>query len=1047
MTVIRKAPFYALLSLLLLLSACQQVPPAAISHDNDWENPAVFRINKLPARARFTPYQSAALAAAGDEGASSQQLSLNGQWAFHFSPTPEGRPQDFYRPDFDVSQWATIAVPGNWQMQGYDYPIYVSAGYPFKPQKPFIDHSYAPVGSYRRDFTLPAGSDGQRIILTFGAVKSAFYVWVNGAKVGYSQDSKLPAEFDITELVHPGANTLALEVYRYSDGSYLEDQDFWRMSGIPRDVQLKMVPKTALWDFHALAGMSNHYQDGTLDLAVELANTEPFPASSEVEARLYDGAKVIWQQSQALALAPASHGKATLKATLPAVKAWSAEQPNLYRLELTLKNGGKVSQVVSQAIGFRSVELKGGQLLVNGEAVTIKGVNRHEHDPVTGQTISRESMLRDIKMMKQNNINAVRSSHYPNDPYWYRLCDQFGLYVIDEANLEAHGYGFDEHGLGNDPQFKEAILDRLRGMILRDRNHPSIISWSLGNEISPGANMAAEYRLAKAMDPSRVVQFEFRRFWYHQKMTDIISWMYADREMLTDKYLGKYPDRPFIWIEYAHSMGNSDGNLKELWDFVRSHRQLQGGYIWDWVDQGLLKHDAEGRAYFGYGGDFEPPGGQNDGNFCANGLVSSDRSPHPALIEVKKTYQNLAVSRTENGQYQLENRFYFTDLTGFYGRWTLLEDGQPILTGATPALVAAPRARQRFALGQLADFHYRPGHEYAVTFDFFQKAATPYSPADFEVANEQFVLKKAPPLAPAAKGPALEVSQRYGEVSVTSGAVAMRFNTLDGRLESYRVKGVETLKEGIFPNFWRPLTDNDYGNKFGQQSAAFYKEAAAKAEVTLVKVQKDGADLRLHLALAFPTLHSQGSLDYRISPGGVIRLDYQAQLAKDLPEMPRFGVKFQMPQGFDQARWYGRGPQENYQDRKQSAYLGIYQAKVSELYTPYIRPQENGNRSDNRWLALTNGAGIGLRITGGPTFDFGAHHNTLADFDQPKDGPNRHTSDIQARPLTEVTLDLRQRGLGGDTSWGALPYKPYRLLPAEHQGPYALHLYLSPLGL
>ncbi|WP_115719521.1 glycoside hydrolase family 2 TIM barrel-domain containing protein [Gallaecimonas mangrovi] len=1034
-----------LIGLSLLLSGCQQLT-RTVDHNNDWENPAIFRINKLPARAWFTSYQDASAAKTDDEAQSDQLVSLDGQWAFHFAKTPEARPKDFYKPGFDVSKWAKIKVPGNWQMEGYDYPIYVSSGYAFPMNKPYVDHSYDPVGSYRRNFTVPSNWQNKRVILTFGAVKSAFYVWVNGTKVGYSQDSKLPAEFDITKLLHPGQNTVAVEVYRWSDGSYLEDQDFWRMSGIPRDVLLHVVPKTHIWDYYAKAGLKHHYQDGSLALSVEVANTDTKNTSGTVAAALYDGNKVLWQQQQPFDAGAGQNVMVSMNHDFAKVKTWSAEKPNLYQLVMTLKQGGKVSQVVRQQVGFRSVELKDGQLLVNGKAIYIKGVNRHEHDPVTGQTVSRESMLRDIKMMKQNNINAVRSSHYPNDPYWYKLCDQYGLYVIDEANMEAQGYGYKPDGLGNDPAFKAAILDRMRGMVMRDRNHPSIYSWSVGNETSPGANISASYRLAKSMDPTRVAQYETRVFWFKERMTDIIPWMYANREMISKKYLGKYPNRPFIWIEYAHSMGNSDGNLKELWDFVRSHRQLQGGYIWDWVDQGLLKHTKDGRAYFGYGGDFEPPGTPNDGNFCANGLVSADRTPHPALLEVKKTYQNIAISRKGKGKYQLFNRFFFTDLSGYEGRWVLLDNGEPALQGALPALNAKPRHSEDVAIKALADFNYRQHHEYAVTFRFYDKAATQYSPAEFEVASGQFLLKKALPVMPVVKDKTpLDIQQSQDAIAIHTGDVALRFNTATARLASYQVKGVETLKAGLFPNFWRALTDNDYGNHFGKETQAFYKFADQKAKVTGVKLSRQGNSAVVTFNVSFPTLHSTASLNYTVSEGGAVDFTYSANIAKDLPEMPRFGVKFQMPKGFDEVSWYGRGPQENYQDRKQSAYLGVYQSSVAALQFLYIRPQENGNRSDNRWLTLTNKDGIGLRVTGEPSFDFEAHHNTIADFDHPKDGPNRHTTDIVPRPLTEVILDLRQRGLGGDTSWGALPYKPYRLLPGEHQGAWVLHLHFSPV--
>ena len=1027
---------------LLLLSACQQ---NQITTHHDWEDPAVFDINKLPDRAYFISYPSAQLALAQQPERSSQYYSLNGQWHFHFAKRPADRPEAFYKNDFDVSNWPLITVPSNWQMQGYDYPIYTSAGYPFPMNKPYIDPSYNPVGSYRRDFTVPSDWLQQRLVLHFGAVKSAFYVWINGKKLGYSQDSKLPAEFDITDYVKPGNNSLAVEVYRWSDGSYLEDQDFWRMSGIQRDVFIQVSPKAQLWDFSAKAVLQNAYQDGQLTLALQLLNSSKQQAQLSVVTAVYDGDKSLWQQQSSLEVAAGKTAPLTLQHRFPQVQPWSAEVPKLYRLLIAVKQQGAEDQVIYQPIGFRSVELQHGQLLVNGQPIIIKGVNRHEHDPVTGQTISQASMLNDIRLMKLNNINTVRTSHYPNDPYWYQLCDQYGLYVIDEANMESHGYGFDEHGIGNDLQFKAAILDRMHGMIARDKNHPSIISWSLGNETGPGPNLSASYQLAKAMDDSRVVQFESRTTWFKEKMTDVIGWMYANREEITSKYLGKYPEQPFIWVEYAHAMGNSSGNLKELWDFVYAHPQVQGGSIWDWVDQGLLKHSADGRSYFAYGGDFEPAGTTNDGNFCANGLVAADRTPHPALHEVKKIYQPLVVTRLSNSQYRITNRNFFKNLSDINGAWQLLADGKLVAQGELPRLTTAAQQTSDITIAALQHFPFATDKEYALNFRFVTREAVGLLPAGHEVASEQLLLQ--PQAANTLKLTAakdLQVAEDSDNVTVRAGRSQLRFDKHSARLVSYRVAGVELVKQGLFPNFWRAATDNDYGNKFANETAEFYKQADTAAQVTAVRLRQQAGFAQVQFTLHFPTLHSDGSIVYRIGRDGAVAVDYQANLAKDLPEMPRFGLKMQLPEGFDSVAWYGRGPWENYQDRKESAYLGIYHADVSELYTPYIRPQENGNRSDTRWLEIRNQQGIGLRISGAPQFDFTAHHNTIADLDYPKDGPNRHTTDIVPGAMTELCLDLRQRGVGGDTSWGALPYDAYRLLPAKQQH-YRLQLLLQPL--
>lgn len=673
-------------------------------------------------------------------------------------------------------------------------------------------------------------------------------------------------------------------------------------------------------------------------------------------------------------------------------------------------------------------------------------MNRHEHEPESGQTIGRASMLKDIELMKRHNINTVRASHYPNDPYWYRLCDQYGLYVIDEANIEAHGYGFEQDGLGNDPQFKDAILDRVRDMVERDKNHASIIAWSLGNEIGPGPNISAAYKMVKSMDSSRIVQYETRATWYKEKMTDIVGWMYADRNEISEQYLNKYPDTPFIWIEYAHTMGNSGGNLKELWDFVYQHPQLQGGNIWDWHDQGIYKTDAQGKKLLAYGGDFEPEGTPNTSNGLANGLIGSERIPHPSLLELQKVYQNIAVTSDAIGSYQIINRNFFRDLGYAQGKWTLLENGAPMAQGNLASLNTAPQAKEAVAINELKNYPYKNTAEYAVNIQFSSKRQEGVIPQGHVIAAEQFLLKQ-PAIAKTELKAAnkMQLNETKNSVSIRTGNVAINFDKNSGRLTSYKVGTTELVKEGFVPNFWRALTDKDMGNRLGEKSGAYFKDAGAKAEVTQTHISKDDGIASLCFDLVFPTLNSTGSIEYRIGASGEMKIAYKAKLAKTLPEMPRFGLKMQMPDGFDSARWYGRGPWENYQDRKYAADLGIYQSSVADFYTQYIRPQENGNRSDTRWLEIRNAKGVGLKVVGEPQFDFTAHHNTIDDFDYPIVGANRHAADIVPRPLTELILDYRQRGVGGDNSWGATPYDEYRLLP-EKQQDYELNLLLIPLN-
>ncbi|UTF60636.1 glycoside hydrolase family 2 TIM barrel-domain containing protein [Gilvimarinus sp. DA14] len=1035
----------------LSVSACQysansekQGQAQASESPPEWENPAIFDQGSLADRAYFATFTDAQKAKTGTDRDSSLYHSLNGEWHFNFVEKPAQRPMDFYKPSVDVSDWPLIPVPSNWQLEGYDHPIFVNHGYAFPVNKPYAPE-YNPVGSYRRDFTVPEQWQDQRIILHFGGVDSAFYVWVNGEKLGYREDGKLPAEFDITDVVKAGNNTLAIEVYRWSDGSYLEDQDMWRMSGVLRDVFLQVAPKTQLWDFHADASLKNDYRDGELALEVEVANTRTKAQDVTLKSAVYDGDELLWEKDTSLSIDAGQTSNVELGHVFPNVSAWSAETPKLYDLWLTLSQPGEDDQIVRQPIGFRSVAIEGGQLLVNGKPILIKGVNRHEHVLSTGHVVSRESMHEDIELMKRHNINTVRAAHYPNDPYWYQLCDKYGLYVIDEANVEAHGFGFEEEGsLGNDPQFKEALLDRVRGMVERDKNHPSIISWSLGNEIGPGPTISAAYEMVKEMEDNRIVQYETREQWYKEKMTDALGWMYAGIEEIETQYLGKYPDRPFIWVEYAHIMGNSGGNLKELWDFVYEHPQVQGGSVWDWADQGLYGTNAEGKQYLAYGGDLSPEGTRNAGNGLANGLVSSDRTPFPMLKEVEKVYQNIAVEQVDQGRYRVVNRNFFKDLSYVEGTWTLLESGTQVAEGQLPALDTAPQESTELVVEKLQNYAMSPDAEYVVNFAFTQGEQEGVIPAGHKVASEQFVLQQAPAAEPLQAAKDLTVEESDSQITISSGDVAIVFDTEQGRMTSYSVAGTELVKEGLLPNFWRALTDKDYGNKLGEKAASFYKDAGAQAEVTDVSVERDAGKAIVRFQLHFASLNSDGSVTYRVGADGAVAVDYQAELSPDLPEMPRFGLKMQMPDGFDQVAWYGRGPWANYQDRKYGADLGIYHAEVIDLYTHYIRPQENGNRSDTRWLEIRNDQGVGLKIFGDPQFDFSAHHNTIADFDHPIDGPNRHAIDIVPRPLTEVTLDLRQRGVGGDNSWGATPYEPYRLLPSKQQN-WQLTLQLQPL--
>jgi len=662
----------------------------SFSQSNDWENPQMIQQNKEASHATLYSYQTKEQALTFDANNSPYYQSLNGKWLFHWSKNPASRPEEFYKNDYNRKAWDSIPVPSNWDMQSYDIPIYVNQPYAWTkdPHPPFVPHNYNPVGSYFREFIIDESWDGKNIFIHFGAVKSAMYLWINGEKVGYSQGSKLPAEFDITKYVKPGKNTLALEVYRWSDGSYLECQDFWRLSGIERDVYLMARPSLFIRDFEARTSLNDDFSIGTLNLRVELENrSDTFYKESLIIMRLFrDGKQVKKTFISGKKFFPGDKRTVEISRDIPYPDLWSAERPNLYELVLEFKFGIRPMEVLSTKIGFREVEIKDSQLLVNGIPVLLKGTNRHEHDPITGHAVSKETMLKDIELMKKFNLNAVRTSHYPNDPYWYDLCDQYGIYVVDEANIESHGMGYNlDRTLGNKPDWELAHLDRIERMMKRDKNHPSVIIWSMGNEAGFGVNFKAASKMMHQLDPYRPVHYERAGA---DSVVDIVSPMYPSVNHLK-AYANSNPYRPLIMCEYAHAMGNSTGNLKEYWDMIESEPVLQGGFIWDWIDQGLLKTTDAGVEYYAYGGDYGTDTIPSDNNFCANGLIFSNREVHPGLWEVKKVYQYLKFKKIGNSV-RIYNHYNYRNLNEFEFHWNILQDGNVAMSGVLDHFAAAP---------------------------------------------------------------------------------------------------------------------------------------------------------------------------------------------------------------------------------------------------------------------------------------------------------------------------------------------------------------------
>ena len=1021
----------------ILLLAVLAAPSAA--EDNDWENPAVIGRNKLPAHCTMSIFDDAESAMTVGRMDSPYVALLDGTWKFNWVKRPADRPVDFFKVDYDVSGWGDIKVPGSWELQGHGIPVYVDSGQPWEPKPPHIDHEWNPVGSYRRDFTVPEGWQGRRIFIHFGGVNSAFYIWVNGKMVGYSQDSKTPAEFDITEFLVQGENVLAVEVYRWCDGTYLEDQDMWRVSGIERDVYLFSTPNLHVRDFFAFCDLDEAYTDGTIDISGEVINYSAAAASGcSVTAQLYgpDGEPVFADPPRA-EVTVGKNGSAEfgMQGGVKAPLKWTAETPNLYTCLLTLSDAtGETLEVVGCKVGFRKVEIKEGELLVNGVAIYIKGVNRHEHDPLTGHYVSEESMLRDITLMKRLNINSVRCSHYPDDPRWYELCDEHGLYMIDEANNESNRARTDA-GLevGNDPRWKLAHVARAVAMVERDKNHPAIIIWSLGNECGPGPfeNFFAMTDYIRERDPSRPIHYCEGEDNVH---TDIRSTMYA-RIYQLENWARYRRDRPFIMCEYAHAMGNSIGNLQDYWNVIYNRRHLQGGLIWDWVDQGFLAKTDDGREYFTYGGDYGPEGIRSSANFCINGLVAPDRKLNPHTYEVRKVYQYIDTRMADFDErlVRVINRHDFIGLEGYAMTWEIVADGEMIAHGEIADLDVPARSHADIVV-PFPEIAPEPGVEYFLRVGYKTKAATALIPAGFEVAWEQIELpvRADMPVTDLASMPGVEFNDQGGSIVVSGEGFAATFDKAAGSLTSLVYRGTELIRSGVVPDFWRAPTDNDFGNRM-QMRCAVWRTAGADRNVDEVGVERLGPQaVSVRVAATIPAGSSKLVTTYTVLGSGDILIDNRFMPGSGvLPEIPRLGMAMTLPVEFANAAWYGRGPQENYCDRKTGAAVGVYEASVDDLYFPYIRPQENGHRTDARWLALTNGDGIGLLVCGEPTLGFNALHHTVADFDPGQHKAQRHPTDVIKRDLVALNIDYMQMGVGGDDSWRALPHDEYLLYPTK----------------
>jgi beta-galactosidase len=1055
-----------LLSLTTIFSAKAQVVEkptySAPKWENpEWENPEIFQINREKPTASFYRYENQSDALKNDSWNNSPfYKSLNGTWDFYYADNVTTRPTDFYKKDFSLKGWNKIEVPSNWELKGYGIPFYTNIIYMFPANPPFIPHDMNNNGSYKREFEVPENWNGKDIYLHFEGVSGAIYVWVNGVKVGYNEDSKTPSAFKITDIVKKGKNTVAVQVLRWHDGSYLEDQDFWRISGIERDVFIYATNKVTVRDFRVVSDLENEYKDGIFNLSLQIDNNSKANANNSVSIKLLDGEKTVFSDTKNI-LSKKGENTLDFNTKLPNVKTWNAETPNLYTLLIELKDkNGKVTEATSIKVGFRNVAIKNNQFLVNGKPVLIKGVNIHDHSETEGHVISEELTLKDLQIMKQNNLNAIRCAHFPKNAHFYRLCDKYGFYVIDEANIEIHGMGATNQGLdGNKkkqavhpaylPQWKATHLDRTIKMFERDKNHPCIVTWSLGNEAGNGENFVATYKWLKEHDSTRPTQYEGATGYAN---TDIQAPMYWPIEKMIE-YVEKNQTRPLIQCEYSHSMGNSTGNFQDYWDVIESHPTMQGGFIWDWVDQGILTKNAAGEKYWGYGGDFGGFNYQNDENFCSNGIVAPDRSPHPALHEVKKVYQYIKFkeSNLKEGEIAIKNIYDFTNLNQFQFTWKLLENGIEKASGVLPTLYI-PSFETKTVKINLPILENKSA-EYHLNVYALNKTASDLMPLNHVVAYEQFLLPNEKLVTPKSlvKG-AISVVKQNSTTLISNANFKIEFDNNKGSLSSLDYGNGNIMLKGFEPNFWRATTDNDFGAK-SPKTLAKWKQATQNQILKNVKFLKDSKEIEVktntqikdeftvQATFDLPAVEGQIIVSYTINALGEITVHNQlANIKTDLPHLPRFGNNFIIKDEYQTVNWFGRGPHENYQDRKTSALVGQYKASVSDLYFSYIRPQENGYKTEVRWVTFTNSNGKGIKIERPELLSFSAHNQYNDDFDDGEKKIQRHSTDIKKRDLVNINIDYGQTGVGGDNSWSpqGLAHEKYRVKAGNLEYSYTI---------
>lgn len=1018
---------------LFLLALAAAVTSGRAGTTPEWQSQYAIGLNKLSPHAYVWPYASGNDVTACKHEASPYYRSLNGTWKFHWVKNPDNRPAGFYKPSYYVGNWADIQVPGNWERQGYGTAIYVNETYEFddklfhfKKNPPLVPYQENEVGSYRRTFTVPENWEGRRVVLCCEGATSFYYVWINGEPIGYNQGSKTAAEWDITDWLQAGENILAIEVYRWSAGSYLECQDMWRLSGIERDVYLYSTPKQYIADYRIVSTLDKEtYRNGlfSVDVTVEGASG----GTSSLTYRLADAeGRTVLSGEQPVRSRGLSHLAVFDRQEIPGVRRWSAEDPYLYTLFLSLKDAtGKETELTGCKVGFRTSEIKDGRLCINGVPILVKGANRHEHSQA-GRTVSEALMREDIRLMKQHNINTVRNSHYPNHPRWYQLCDEYGLYMIDEANIESHGMGYGAASLAKDTTWYPAHIDRTQRMYERSKNHPSVIIWSLGNEAGNGVNFERTYDWLKSVEKYRPVQYERAEQNYN---TDIYCRMYRSVDEIK-AYLAQTdpkPYRPFILCEYAHAMGNSLGGLKEYWDVFENEPMAQGGCIWDWVDQSFREIDGNGKWYWSYGGDYGPEGVPSFGNFCTNGLVNAAREPHPHLYEVQKIYQNIKCRLTDPSSLTLSvrNRFDFTGLDAYTLHWNITGDNGKIIREGSQVIACAPHETASFTLGKTA--LPRDMKEAFLNLSWTANADTPLIPAGYEVAYDQFVLAAnrhyRQPEPPVQASPLKHDGNR-----IANDRIAVTFSPETGAVTSYTVKGKEMLASPLTLSLYRPATDNDGRDRNGVKvwKKAGLDQVTQQAASLEFKGSGSAQTVTAHVDLVSPAGKvGKAVFRYTLSRSGMLKINTlftpDTALVRSLA---RIGITFRLPDAYEQVTYLGRGPYETYADRKQAGRIGIYATDAARMFHAYVKPQATGNRTDVRWAELKDESGAGLRFTSPLPFEFGALPYTDANLDAAT-----HINELTPDGTVTVHLDAVQAGVGTATCGpGVLP--PY-LVPVE----------------